>query len=372
MREIHLGAVLMQNRRRLGITQDKLAEFLGVSKGAVSKWETEATLPDITLLPRLAAFFNISIDELLGYEPMMTKEEIRKVHRKLSAEFYFRPFSEVVDHCREITEKYFSCFPLLFQIASLYVNHHALANTKEEGLHILENARTLFARVRTLTDDMNLAKQALGMEAYCLLLLNRPEEVLTLLPSLDLVLFPLEPILASAYQMTGRSKEAYTVLQSGIYQYLIILINLLVSYMEFHIKKEDVFEETYLRILAVAKGFHLDHLHPSLLITAHLAVAQGYMVQNHPSKALDALEACEKLSDSDDFYWKLHGDSYFDLLDEWLEKTLDLGTDFPRNEKLIRRNLVQAVSDNPLFAPLSGEPRYQRILTRLNQKQKGD
>ena len=41
MKEIHLGRILAENRRRKGITQDELAEFVGVSKAAVSKWETE-------------------------------------------------------------------------------------------------------------------------------------------------------------------------------------------------------------------------------------------------------------------------------------------------------------------------------------------
>lgn len=40
MKEINLGRVLAENRRRRGITQDQLAEHLGVSKAAVSKWET--------------------------------------------------------------------------------------------------------------------------------------------------------------------------------------------------------------------------------------------------------------------------------------------------------------------------------------------
>ena len=65
MKEIHLGRVLSENRRRKGVTQDELAEFMGVSKAAVSKWETESTNPDILLLPRLAAYFDMSIDELM-------------------------------------------------------------------------------------------------------------------------------------------------------------------------------------------------------------------------------------------------------------------------------------------------------------------
>lgn len=61
-----LGKRIASNRRHLGITQDRLAEQLGVTAQAVSKWENDQSCPDITMLPRLAAIFSISTDELLG------------------------------------------------------------------------------------------------------------------------------------------------------------------------------------------------------------------------------------------------------------------------------------------------------------------
>ena len=87
MKEINLGRILVENRHKRGITQDELAAYMGVSKAAVSKWETGMTYPDITLLPQLATYFNISIDELIGYEPQMTKEQIRVLCRKLATDF---------------------------------------------------------------------------------------------------------------------------------------------------------------------------------------------------------------------------------------------------------------------------------------------
>lgn len=57
------------HRKRLGLTQEQLAEKLGVTAQAVSKWETAQSCPDITLLPKLGEIFNISVDELLGKEP---------------------------------------------------------------------------------------------------------------------------------------------------------------------------------------------------------------------------------------------------------------------------------------------------------------
>ena len=72
--EESLGKRISQYRKSKGLTQDKLAEQLGVTAQAVSKWENDQSCPDITMLPKLAEIFGISTDTLLG----RTSEE--KVH----------------------------------------------------------------------------------------------------------------------------------------------------------------------------------------------------------------------------------------------------------------------------------------------------
>lgn len=61
-----LGKRIMHHRKRLGLTQDQLAEKLGVTAQAVSKWENDQSCPDISMLPLLAEIFGISTDSLLG------------------------------------------------------------------------------------------------------------------------------------------------------------------------------------------------------------------------------------------------------------------------------------------------------------------
>ena len=61
-----LGKRIVANRKRVGMTQDQLAEQLGVTAQAVSKWENDQSCPDITMLPKLSRIFGISTDELLG------------------------------------------------------------------------------------------------------------------------------------------------------------------------------------------------------------------------------------------------------------------------------------------------------------------
>jgi transcriptional regulator with XRE-family HTH domain len=59
--------IIKAKRRERDLTQEELANILGVTKAAVSKWETAESYPDITMLPQIARLFHITMDELFGY-----------------------------------------------------------------------------------------------------------------------------------------------------------------------------------------------------------------------------------------------------------------------------------------------------------------
>jgi transcriptional regulator with XRE-family HTH domain len=79
--KIEIGRKIAHYRKEKSVTQEQLANALGVSTAAVSKWETGSTYPDITLLPDIAAFFQVSVDLLLDYQidhAQQYKERIRE------------------------------------------------------------------------------------------------------------------------------------------------------------------------------------------------------------------------------------------------------------------------------------------------------
>lgn len=63
-----IGNNIKRIRQNKGVTQEQLGDSIGVSGQAVSKWENGSALPDIQVLPKLADYFGISIDELMGYK----------------------------------------------------------------------------------------------------------------------------------------------------------------------------------------------------------------------------------------------------------------------------------------------------------------
>ena len=82
-----IGERIIELRNQSNLSQADLAKMMDVSRQAVSKWENESALPDIFLLPKLADYFGISIDELIKGEP---PEEIRREELKSEPPQVFR------------------------------------------------------------------------------------------------------------------------------------------------------------------------------------------------------------------------------------------------------------------------------------------
>lgn len=77
--EIQLSKTLKDLRQKNNKTQDDLAEYLGITSQAVSKWERCEGYPDITLLPQIAAFFHVSVDTLLGVDEIARQVRIDEI-----------------------------------------------------------------------------------------------------------------------------------------------------------------------------------------------------------------------------------------------------------------------------------------------------
>ena len=64
---MNLGQQIRTNRKKAGLTQEQVAEYLGVTAPAVHKWEKGSTYPDITLLPALARLLHLDMNELFSF-----------------------------------------------------------------------------------------------------------------------------------------------------------------------------------------------------------------------------------------------------------------------------------------------------------------
>lgn len=116
--EVKIAENIRTQRKMRSLTQEQLAEAMGVTVGAVSKWEKGACVPDIGLIMELADFFETSVDVLLGYEWRQQSqnkavEEIRLLRRE-------RRFPEGIRAAEKALKKYPNSFEVVYQSAMLY------------------------------------------------------------------------------------------------------------------------------------------------------------------------------------------------------------------------------------------------------------
>ena len=76
---MNLGNSLFHARKKCGLSQEEVAQRLGVSRQTVSKWETDETLPDIRQSKKMALLYNLSLDELIDFD--IDIREIQEANR---------------------------------------------------------------------------------------------------------------------------------------------------------------------------------------------------------------------------------------------------------------------------------------------------
>ena len=373
MNEINIARTIASMRKEKGLTQEELANFMGVTKASVSKWETGQSYPDIFLLPQLATFFNISLDELLGYEPQMTEDDIRKLYKELAIEFTQQPFDEVMGRCRDITRKYYSCFPLLLQMGVLYLNYgyYTVEGLDEEQkTSVVAEAKEHFIRVKEHSNDMDLQCLATHLIGHSELLLGNPEEVVSLfegakgkVPSSN------ELLLSQAYQMMGKEKEAKTELQRSIYDNIMMLVGIIPSYMALCTEDAAHFEEICRRASEIINLWGVKKLAPAVVVQFYLGAAAGYMAIYKSDKALDMLEEYVELAINDFFPLVIKGDAFFSLVE--FDDVPPFGAaEVPRDDNSIKQSLVDGMVNNPAFEALYENPRFKSMANKLTNNLK--
>ena len=79
---LKIGKRIKNLRNRDDVTQEKLADAIGVTSQAISKWENEIGYPDIEYITPIANFFNVTIDELFGHDKGENENKIKKCKSK--------------------------------------------------------------------------------------------------------------------------------------------------------------------------------------------------------------------------------------------------------------------------------------------------
>ena len=162
--KLKLSENIKKYRKEMNLTQEGLAEAFGVTVGAVSKWESGSTVPDIMTMMELADFFNVSMDILLGYN--ISSKTIKDISDRIIRLAETQKYVEAMSEAEKALVRYPTSFKIVRACAFLYAILYTV-NGKEEdakkSIALHEKALTLLSQnddpnFNEFTIRMNIAK----------------------------------------------------------------------------------------------------------------------------------------------------------------------------------------------------------------------
>lgn len=136
--KLSLSTNINKLRKEHGMTQEQLAEALGVTFASVSKWERGATTPELTLIAEMADLFEVSIDALIGY-PFRNNDR-QNVITRLKRYLHERDNEDVYADIEKSLKRYPNCFEVVYYSARIYQMRGFIRNRRE----YTERALTLY------------------------------------------------------------------------------------------------------------------------------------------------------------------------------------------------------------------------------------
>lgn len=197
---IYFGENIKKLRKEKELTQETLAEFLGVSFQAVSKWERGETYPDITMLPVISSFFNVSVDELLGVNKSREEEQINE-YLKLYEDMKLKDLTLIYNKFQKAVKEFPNDFRILIRYMELL--YEVKGFVQGEYKDISKEIASIYEKIQNhCTDDNIRIRSKVIMISHLLTLyqcvpneegkyrvykeyLNHAEEIVSTLPSIN-------------------------------------------------------------------------------------------------------------------------------------------------------------------------------------------
>lgn len=364
-----IGMTIRQLRQERDITQEQLADALGITSRAVSQWECDRTAPDISQLPALANFFDVTTDHLLGVDIRRKEEDIEKIFKQINV------FQMQGDHLssanllREKLKKYPNDPDLLAHLASAlqtFYFHQGKADTEElkkeksdEIIALCERAMKYYKP----TDDNSFAKQVLiGQYVYYLHDKEKGERLVMSLPN---VYCTRERFLADLYE----GKEALARRQSA----LLWSMTQMMHRLFWEISRDDLY--TYEQKIEILKaddaltelitGEKPNFFHCKLSVNA-ATEAELYLRLGDKEKALDMLWSAYDHAES--YINRPVGEKYSPC---WLSEMnddqvkilkMDPNTNFDTIYSIITK------PENKFCEVFKGSERFEQLLEKLKER----
>jgi len=221
MNRLNIGETILHLRKEKKITQEQLASMIGISAGAVSKWETGNSTPDISLLSPLARALDTSLDVLLSFQQELSEVEVINIKKELVEVFLHQGYMDGELRCKEYEKEYPNSIYLKLIIAQLIQMYSMMSgNVSEECIKSrMEYCLTLLYQVTESKVSKYISVALFSIANIQMTLENYAESERALKELSNSFIDPMV-LYSSLLQKQGKIEEAENMCKGMLLQYL--------------------------------------------------------------------------------------------------------------------------------------------------------
>ncbi len=216
-----IGSTIKRLRREKDITQEQLAEYLGITSRAVSQWECDRTSPDISQIPALCHIFDVSSDTLLGIDIEKTNEQIREYLDKAQKSTFAGKFAESVEILREANRKFPKSHEIMYELAEAIINVHSRKGTKD-----YDEVFALCNRILDECTDTHLRYKAIDALAIAYGYADKKDEMMKLAEQMPRANHTYESFMLYHWEGDKGYREMQEYFDFCVYDILVLLRNI--------------------------------------------------------------------------------------------------------------------------------------------------
>lgn len=226
--KLPIGSVIYNLRKSKGITQESLASAVGVSTGAVSKWENGLAYPDITLLSPIARFLGTSVDGLLEFEASLSHEEIINIYKECCDKFMNSSFDEAMDFYKDYIRQYPTNLHLKFRLGGMLQQYIMYAGN-EENIEKMVRASIDLMIDCTKSEEIEVREASLAMLGSLYMMVEEHEKAIEYVEKIQKPILDPKIMLSSIYYVMGEKEKSKKIDQECLFGKINELQNIILS-----------------------------------------------------------------------------------------------------------------------------------------------
>ncbi|BCZ46556.1 transcriptional regulator [Clostridium gelidum] len=350
MNRLNIGETILQLRKEKNITQEQLAFMVGISAGAVSKWENGNSMPDISLLAPLARALNTSLDVLLSFHQELSEIEVGNINQELTKVFLHEGYVAGEAKCQKYLNEYPNSIHLKVIIAGLLETYLMMSKDNSEEFIKIKRQETLalFKQVAE-SRDPKYTSTALFFIAHIHMVLENYEESEKALKELPQTIDPMS-LYPALFMKQGKTKEAMKLCSNKLLNYINNSCLMLIM-MAKTSKAEQNYENSFYFLDACYK---IQNIFQMGLNSAEYNYIQLNIETGEKEAAAKWFKTYVEGLISTEYDY--HSNPYFDKVELEVK---------PEEQNIIRKKMLQSLIDEDEFKSLAGIIEYEKAIKEL-------